>query len=64
MGNHKEAMTFPNCLMNPVIGCRWPGGCGRCGFDAREAARRRLLPLEEDENGLFRKIINRKETKT
>lgn len=64
MEKHMEPGRFPNCLMNPSIGCWWPGGCGSCGFDAREAERRRALPLEQGENGLFRKVINRKETRT
>lgn len=33
--------------------------CSRCGFDAREAARREKIPLELRVDGLRRKIIRR-----
>ena len=42
-------------------GCAQPKDCSKCGFNKREAARRRRLPLEQGPNGLWRKVIRRKQ---
>jgi hypothetical protein len=45
-------------------GCRWPGGCATCGFDAAEAARRRAIPLTLGPDGLWRKYVGREREDT
>lgn len=35
--------------------------CSRCGFNAKEAARRENIPLQRRADGLLRKIIRRGE---
>lgn len=46
------------CLME--AGCSKPKNCSRCGFNRKEAARRKRLPLMPGEDGLLRKVIPRK----
>ena len=56
----KETARYPYCLYHPN-GCLLPSGaCETCGFDAREAARRKELPLVLCEDGKYRKIIRRR----
>lgn len=50
---------MPNCLKG---GCYWPGKCSTCGFDRKEAERRKALPLVPDRNGILRKIVKQPES--
>lgn len=47
--------------MNEEYGCGATGrkACAHCGFNAREAKRRKRLPLELGSDGLWRKVIRR-----
>ncbi len=54
------AIIIPNCTYH-INGCASPGGCESCGFDKREAERRKLLPLTIGPDGLARKVIRRKD---
>lgn len=51
---------YVDCLMCPGAGCAWPTGCSKCGFDRKEAERRKRLPLILCEDRLYRKIIGKK----
>lgn len=44
----------PNCSIG---GCKGPFTCETCGFDHREAARRRRLPFFLFSDGLIRMIV-------
>ena len=52
-------VTMPNCLKG---GCYWPGKCATCGFDRKEAERRKAMPLVPDRNGILRKIVKQPES--
>ena len=49
-----ESKGRPNCSIG---GCKGPHTCERCGFDHREAARRRRLPFFLFSDGLIRMIV-------
>lgn len=53
-------IIIPRCTYH-INGCRVPGGCENCGFDKREAERRKQLPLTIGPDGLARKIVGRKQ---
>jgi hypothetical protein len=60
MGANELPESFPNCLMAPTHGCaRMLKDCAGCGFDLREAERRKLLPFEQGPDGLWRRVIRR-----
>ena len=62
MRDSKTPENFPHCMMAPQIGCgRIATSCATCGFDRREARRRKELPLEEGPDGLMRKVVKRRE---
>lgn len=52
------AIIIPNCTYH-INGCASPGGCESCGFDKREAERRKQIPLTIGSGGLARKIVGR-----
>ena len=54
------AIIIPNCTYH-INGCASPGGCESCGFDKREAERRKQIPLDIGSDGLARKIVGRKQ---
>lgn len=56
----KEKKQPIRCLCGT---CYSMTNCERCGWNADEAARRKLLPLIEREDGLRRKIIPSKQVK-
>jgi len=49
-----ESKGRPNCSIG---GCKGPFTCETCGFDHREAARRRHLPFFLFSDGLVRMIV-------
>ena len=49
---------YQNCLYHPN-GCRVPWDCPHCGFDKKEAERRKHIPLTPNYLGLLRKNIGR-----
>lgn len=53
-------IIIPRCTYH-IHGCRVPGGCEGCGFDKREAERRKQLPLTIGTDGLARKIVGGKQ---
>ena len=46
----------PDCLMG---GCAEPRNCENCGFDRKEAARRRRLPFSIMPDGIRRKFVHK-----
>lgn len=48
----------PNCLMG---GCAEPRNCENCGFDRKEAARRKRLPFSIMPGGIRRKVVRLRE---
>ena len=50
----KDRIRVRGCLTE---GCGRPYGCERCGWNVEEDARRKQIPLTEDERGLLRKVI-------
>ncbi len=54
MSEKQEKKRWPNCLRG---GCIWSKECERCGFDKKEDARRKAIPLTLCTDGLRRKLI-------
>ncbi len=51
--------TYPNCLYSQS-GCSGPCECLYCGFDRKEAERRRSLPMIRSKDGTRRKIVRKR----
>ena len=55
----KTVKVYPNCLYS-VAGCRGPIECLHCGFDQKEAERRKTIPLTRSKDGTRRKVIRQR----